>query len=140
LRIETVVAVPLNREEIEMRHRPKRARRVEAQAAGLNVQCKAEPGVFRPAVDARRCEGTGDCVVVCPYDVFVVGRLADEAFTAMPMLLKMKLWAHGRQTAYTPNADACHACGRCVSACPERAIRLVRNVADRDGAQSRSFA
>ena len=94
--------------------------------------CKAEPGVFRPQVDARRCEGKADCVAVCPYDVFEVGRIADEAFMAMPLLIKLKLMAHGRKTAYTPRADACHACGLCVSACPEHAIRLVR--ADPDSA------
>jgi NAD-dependent dihydropyrimidine dehydrogenase PreA subunit len=33
---------------------------------------------------------------------------------------------HGKQTAFTPRADACHACGLCVVACPEKAIALVR--------------
>ena len=85
----------------------------------------ADPGVFRPEVDPRRCEGKADCVAVCPYDVFEVGRMADETFQAMPALVQLKLWAHGRKTAYTPRADACQACGMCVVACPERAIRLV---------------
>ncbi len=89
--------------------------------------CKSEPGIFRPEVDARRCEGKGQCVVVCPYDVFEVGRLADDTFDAMPLRVKLKLWAHGRKTAFTPNADACRACGLCVAACPEQAIRLVRS-------------
>jgi NAD-dependent dihydropyrimidine dehydrogenase PreA subunit len=88
--------------------------------------CGPEPGSFRPAVDVRRCEGKAACVSVCPYDVFEVGRMSDETFNAMPLLVKLKLWAHGRKTAYTPRADACHACGLCVAACPERAIRLVR--------------
>ncbi len=89
--------------------------------------CNSEPGHFRPEIDARRCEGKGQCVAVCPYDVFVVGRLADEAFKAMPLHVKLKLWAHGRKTAYTPNAEACRACGLCVAACPEQAIRLARS-------------
>jgi NAD-dependent dihydropyrimidine dehydrogenase PreA subunit len=57
---------------------------------------------------------------------FTISRMSDETFNAMPLLVKLKLWAHGRKTAYTPRADACHACGLCVAACPERAIRLVR--------------
>ena len=95
-----------------------------------DAACKAEAGSFRPAVDARRCEGKAACVSVCPYNVFAVGRMSDETFNAMPFLVKLKLWAHGRQTAYTPRADACHACGLCVAACPEGAIRLVRLSAD----------
>jgi 4Fe-4S ferredoxin len=92
--------------------------------------CNSEPGNFRPEIDARRCEGKGQCVAVCPYDVFEVGRLADEAFKAMPLRVKLKLWAHGRKTAYTPNAEACRACGLCVAACPEQAIRLVRSTTE----------
>ncbi|MDH4249099.1 MAG: 4Fe-4S binding protein, partial [Deltaproteobacteria bacterium] len=29
-----------------------------------------------------------------------------------------------RRTAYTPHAQACKACGLCVTACPEHAITL----------------
>ena len=101
------------------------ARRAAAHPQRPGEKCKAEPAKFRPVVDARRCEGKGACVAVCPYGVFEVGRLPDETFRAMPPLLKLKLWAHGKQTAYTPNADACRACGLCVVACPEQAIRLV---------------
>jgi 4Fe-4S ferredoxin len=97
-----------------------------AQARQSAEECKAEAGRFRPQVDARRCEGKGECVAVCPYQVFEVGRMADEAFGALPWFAKLKVSAHGRRTAHTPNADACRACGLCVAACPERAIRLVR--------------
>lgn len=90
-------------------------------------KCKEDSGVFRPLVDASRCEGKAECVSVCPYNVFEVRRMGDEIFAAMPLLVKLKLWAHGRKTAYTPHADACHACGLCVMACPEQAIRLVRS-------------
>jgi 4Fe-4S ferredoxin len=41
-------------------------------------------------------------------------------------LQKLKLRVHGMKVAYTPNADACRACGLCVTACPERAITLAR--------------
>jgi NAD-dependent dihydropyrimidine dehydrogenase PreA subunit len=38
----------------------------------------------------------------------------------------MKAAVHGNRQAFAVRADACHACGRCVAACPEHAIRLVR--------------
>lgn len=87
--------------------------------------CRASPGSYRPEVDPRRCEGKAACVTVCPYHVFEVGRMAAETFDAMPFLVKLKILAHGRKTAFTPNADACRACGICVEACPEQAIKLV---------------
>ena len=102
-----------------------KARRAVADPRRPGAECKAEPGVFRPEVDARRCEGKGDCVAVCPYDVFEVVRMDDATFGAMPFFLKLKLRAHGRKTAALPHADACRACGLCVVACPEDAIRLV---------------
>ncbi|HWU35782.1 MAG TPA: 4Fe-4S binding protein [Methylovorus sp.] len=106
------------------RRRPKATERHPAEL------CKAEPGVFMPVVDAQRCEGKGDCAVVCPFDVFEIKRMPDEQFSAMPLMVRFKLWAHGRQTAFTPNADACQACGACVTACPEKAITLARNPAN----------
>ena len=103
-----------------------RRRQSATENSKSSTRCKADSGVFVPMVDAKRCEGKGACAAVCPYDVFEIGRMSDEQFDAMPVLLKLKLWAHGRRTAFTPNADACHACGACVAACPERAITLVR--------------
>jgi NAD-dependent dihydropyrimidine dehydrogenase PreA subunit len=99
---------------------------LHADGSGLTDKCKADPGVFIPIVNAMRCEGKGDCAVVCPYNVFEIGRMPDERFASMPTLVKFKLWAHGRKTAFTPNADACKACGACVKACPEKAITLAR--------------
>ncbi|MGZ3476882.1 MAG: 4Fe-4S dicluster domain-containing protein [Polyangiales bacterium] len=79
-----------------------------------------------PVVDRARCEGKADCVRVCPYDVFEVRRIDDADFDALGLLGKLKSVAHGRKTAYTPRQDACQACGKCVAACPEKAIKLVR--------------
>lgn len=87
----------------------------------------AQPaGTFAPVVDRARCEGKRDCVDVCPEDVFEVRRMDDADFAALGLFAKLKSRAHGRKTAYTPRADACRSCGLCVTACPEKAIKLQR--------------
>jgi NAD-dependent dihydropyrimidine dehydrogenase PreA subunit len=89
-------------------------------------ECRAQPGEFVPVVDRAKCEGKSDCVDVCPYQVFEVRRMADADFARLGVFAKLKSMAHGRQTAYTPRAGACQACGKCVAACPEDAIKLAR--------------
>jgi NAD-dependent dihydropyrimidine dehydrogenase PreA subunit len=88
--------------------------------------CRHEPGQFAPVVDRSRCEGKEDCVRVCPKKVFEVRRIDDADFARLGVLGKLKSMAHGRKTAYTPRASDCEACGQCVTACPEKAIKLVR--------------
>jgi NAD-dependent dihydropyrimidine dehydrogenase PreA subunit len=77
-----------------------------------------------PVVDLARCEGKQDCTEVCPYDVFEVTRMTDADFAGLNVIGKLRSLAHGRQAAYAVRADACHACGLCVVACPESAITL----------------
>lgn len=93
--------------------------------------CTSPPGKLRPVVDPAKCEGKAECVAVCPVDVFSVERMAPEVFRGLPLMAKLKVWAHGMQTAMTPNVSACEGCALCVAACPETAIRLV--AADRAG-------
>ncbi len=92
----------------------------------LSAECRADAGTFAPEVDRSRCEGKADCVEVCPYDVFEVRRMDDGDFAQLGLLGKLKSLAHGRKTAYSPRASACQACGKCVAACPEKAIKLAR--------------
>ncbi|WP_316225384.1 4Fe-4S binding protein [Bradyrhizobium sp. SZCCHNS3052] len=87
--------------------------------------CKAEPGSFVPVVDRTRCEAKGDCVEVCPYNVFDVAPISGDDFRALSFLGRMRVRFHGMKTAYTPKSYLCLACGLCVVACPERAIDLV---------------
>lgn len=88
--------------------------------------CRAKPGDYYPAVNRNKCEGKSDCVNVCPFNVFEVRRMGDADFARLSIFGRLKSLAHGKQTAYTPGADLCQACGLCVVACPERAIELVR--------------
>jgi NAD-dependent dihydropyrimidine dehydrogenase PreA subunit len=89
-------------------------------------KCRAEPGTYKPVVNQNRCEGKWDCVEVCPYNVFEVRKIDDVDFEKLSFFGKLKSRAHGRQTAYTPRSDLCHACGLCVVACPEKAIDLIK--------------
>jgi ferredoxin len=91
-------------------------------------ECAAEPGEYVPVIDRERCEGKADCVKVCPNEVFEVRRIDDAEFARLGAFSKLKSMAHGRLTAYTPLASACLACGKCIEACPENAIRLARPV------------
>ncbi len=101
-----------------------------AEIAALQAAARCgEPGKVMPQIDRNRCEGKDDCVRVCPYQVFEVRRMDAEDFSELSFKGKVKAVLHGRMTAYTPAADACRACGLCVTACPEDAIRLVKNPA-----------
>ena len=103
---------------------PEKARRAAKHPKRPGEQCRAEPGAYVPVVDRARCEGKNDCVEVCPEGVFEVRRIDDADFAQLGFFAKLKSRAHGRMTAYTPNASACKACGLCVVACPEHALTL----------------
>ena len=112
-------------EKNRSRLNPEKARRAAQHPSRPGEKCAAEAGAYRPVVDRNACEGKRDCVEVCPYDVFEVRQIADEDFSRLSFVGKLKSRAHGRQTAYTPHTDLCQACGLCVVACPEKAITLV---------------
>lgn len=88
--------------------------------------CPQPAGRSVPVIDRERCEGKADCVRVCPYSVFEIATLSAEQWNALSFGGRVKAVFHGRKQAMTPRADQCHACGLCVQACPERAIRLAR--------------
>ena len=112
-----------------------KARKAAAHPDRPGDECRADPGSWEPVVSHANCEGKKDCVAVCPYDVFEVRRIDDVDFAKLGVLAKLKSVAHKRQTAYTPRASACQACGLCVVACPEKAITLARRTGEDAGAK-----
>jgi 4Fe-4S ferredoxin len=100
-------------------------RRAAADPDRPGERCSAPPGSWTPVVDRTRCEAERDCVDVCPNDVFEIRRMDPDDFAVLGLTTKVKVIAHRRLTAYTPNAGACRACGLCVVACPKDAITLV---------------
>jgi NAD-dependent dihydropyrimidine dehydrogenase PreA subunit len=103
-----------------------KARRAAKHPDRPGEECRADAGTYVPEINRSKCEGKRDCVEVCPYNVFEVRRMDDADFEALGFFAQLKSRAHKRQSAYTPNADQCKACGLCVVACPEKAIKLVR--------------
>lgn len=91
-----------------------------------NENATTAAGEFAPVIDRNRCEAKGACVQVCPYQVFALQAVTDADKQALSLRGKLKLWLHGGRQAYALRAEDCHACGLCVSACPEQAIRLRR--------------
>jgi NAD-dependent dihydropyrimidine dehydrogenase PreA subunit len=86
--------------------------------------CKEEAGQLIPVVDFNACEAKGPCIEVCPYAVFEMKTISDEDFKSLSFIGKIKTRVHGNKKAYVVQPDLCHACGLCVTACPEKAIKL----------------
>jgi 4Fe-4S ferredoxin len=101
-------------------------RRAAAHPDRPGERCAAPAGSWLPVIDHARCEGKRVCIDVCPNDVFEVRRMDSADYQALGALPRLKVRAHRMQTAYTPGADACRACGLCVVACPEEAIVLTQ--------------
>lgn len=87
--------------------------------------CKEHGGKVKPIVNLNNCGGKEDCVIVCPFDVFEIRVITAEDKGHLNLKGKIKTLFNA-QKAYVVNAEACHACGLCVTACPERAIKLQR--------------
>jgi NAD-dependent dihydropyrimidine dehydrogenase PreA subunit len=87
-------------------------------------ECRGTPGRVAPVVDRNRCEAKGECVVVCPYDVFEIHALTPDDRATLGLRGRLKAWIHGNNQAFVVRPGDCHACQLCIKACPEQALRL----------------
>jgi NAD-dependent dihydropyrimidine dehydrogenase PreA subunit len=78
-----------------------------------------------PVIDRNRCEAKAECVRVCPYAVFDLRALTHQEKRSLSLLGRLKARVHGNRQAFVARPGDCHACGKCVAACPEEAIRLI---------------
>jgi 4Fe-4S ferredoxin len=102
-----------------------KVRRAASHLKRPGAKCQAPAGRFVPRVDHARCEAKGDCIEVCPYNVFDINPIQDTDYRMLPWIGKLRVRIHGMQTAYTPRSERCLACGLCVVACPQEAIDLI---------------
>jgi len=94
-------------------------------ATKSKITCDETGGRVVPLVNRNRCEGKADCEVVCPYGVFEIRRLQADERAGLSTWGRFNLLVHGGKQAIVAFPENCHACGLCVKACPEKAIRLV---------------
>jgi 4Fe-4S ferredoxin len=90
------------------------------------TDCKHEAGYLVPQINQNKCEGAGDCLEVCPYNVFEMRKLTKEEKAELSFTARIKVLVHGGKQAFAVRMQDCHACGLCVTACPEKAIKLVK--------------
>jgi len=79
-----------------------------------------------PHIDLSNCEGKGDCVEVCPYEVFEIRDLTQDKRKSLSLVGHIKTLIHGSSKGFVKRPELCLACGLCVKACPEKAIKLIK--------------
>ncbi len=90
--------------------------------------CK-EAKIVMPIIHFGKCEGKRDCLEVCPYDVFEIRKAQADEIKELSFIEKFKSFAHGHQKAFVINPELCHNCGLCITACPEKAIKMTKFIA-----------
>ncbi|MFK8054823.1 MAG: ferredoxin family protein [Saprospiraceae bacterium] len=96
-----------------------------ASNTALQPKCADESGKVMPLVNFNSCGAKEDCVAVCPFDVFEMRPITPEDKAKLNLKGKIKTFFF-KEKAYLTAPALCHACGLCVTACPESAIKLVK--------------
>ncbi len=90
-----------------------------------NSNCSDIAEKLMPLVNFNNCGGKEDCVAACPYNVFEMQTITKEDKATLTLKGKIKTLFF-KEKAYVINPEQCHACGLCIQACPERAIKLTK--------------
>ena len=65
---------------------------------------------FKIIIDAKFCNGCGNCLVACPVN----------AFSEAPVTMECEEGA-----CHSPDSSQCNGCGVCLRVCPTRAMRII---------------
>ncbi|RME73692.1 MAG: 4Fe-4S dicluster domain-containing protein, partial [Planctomycetota bacterium] len=74
-----------------------------------------------PVVDVDKCTACGDCVEICPKDLFVLMPISYKLMVQCKSLLE-------GEEAENLCAVACNACGRCVADAPPGTMKMEKNL------------
>lgn len=74
-------------------------------------------------INSNACDGCGMCASVCPTKVFEMKELTGQEVSELSFFGRLKVKIKGKVKSEVVNADACIACGKCLS-CHERAITV----------------
>ena len=72
-------------------------------------------------IDPLRCQGSRACALVCPANVFAM----HDPDPSLPFSVRLRVAFRGGGQARVMNAAACTMCLRCMTVCPEQAVRVV---------------
>jgi RnfABCDGE-type electron transport complex B subunit len=89
------------------------------RACGFDAIRMSDEGL--PVVDVERCTACGDCVDVCPLDLFALAPVSARALVQCSSPLT-------GEVAHASCRVACDGCGRCALDAPEGAIEMAHGL------------